>query len=164
MARRDVRLLCVLNLAENETTSSTYNSGGQLATTWNRQADFVTLTVGGENGTIVDLIDSCFDKVKDHDFTGANLCAAAVLANTSAWNQLKVDLTTTLQQYLLIMAGRPQLVVAVTGYANPYPSPLKAATMIPLLCVPLIDTIPTCTIRWINCRLHLRPSMRPSDS
>ena len=151
---------CVFNLAENETTSSTYNSGGQLATTWNRQADFVTLTVGGENGTIIDLIDSCFDKVKDHDFTGANLCAAAVLANTSAWNQLKVDLTTTLQQYRMIMAGRPQLVVAVTGYANPYPSPLKAATMIPLLCVPLIDTIPTCTIRWIQ----LPPALATLDA
>ena len=151
---------CVFNLAENETTSTTYISETQLATTWNRQADFITLTVGGENGGIVDLIDSCFDKLKDHDFTGANLCAAGVLANTSAWNQLKVDLTTTLQQYRMIMAGRPQLVVAVTGYPNPYPAPLAATAKIPLLCTPLIDTIPTCLVRW----LQLPPALATLDA
>jgi hypothetical protein len=141
---------CVFNLAEDGTTSATYISGGQLATTWNRQADLITLTVGGENGSIINLIDSCFDKVRDHDFLGANICAAGVLANVNAWNQLKSDLTTTLQQYRMIMAGRPQLVVAVTGYANPYPDPIKAGINIPLLCIPLIDTIPTCTIRWLQ--------------
>jgi hypothetical protein len=46
------------------------------------------------------------------------------------------------------MAGRPQLVVALLGYPNPYPTALSATTNVPLLCVPLVDTIPTCTVRW----------------
>src|SRR5438132_14163540 len=37
---------CVYNLATNGTTSSTYISGSQLSTTWNRQPDFITLNVG----------------------------------------------------------------------------------------------------------------------
>ena len=141
---------CVFNKAVNETTSSTLISGGQLAQSWNLRPDLITLTVGGENSSIVNTIDSCFDKVKDHDFLGANVCAAAVLADVGAWNQLKSDLTTTLQQYRLTMAGRPNLVVAAVGYANPYPTVTDAAVGIPLLCIRLIDTIATCTIRWVQ--------------
>ena len=40
--------------------------------------------------------------------------------------------------------------VAVTGYPNPYPKSLDAAPKIAELCVPLIDTIPTCTVRWVQ--------------
>jgi hypothetical protein len=86
--------------------------------------------------------------VKDHDFSGANACAAAILGNTSLFNQLNLNLTTILQQYRMILAGRPSLVVAVTGYPNPYPKSLDAGLNITLLCTPLIDTIPTCVTRW----------------
>lgn len=141
---------CNFDLAVNGTTSATQNSGGQLATTWNRQADLITLQVGEQNSSIVDLIGSCFDKVKDHDFSGASTCAAQVLGNQDAFTKLKSDLTYTLQQYRMIMAGRPQLVVAVLGYSNPYPKALDATAKIVELCVPLIDTIPTCTVRWVQ--------------
>lgn len=139
---------CLLNLAANETTSSSYITGGQLSQTWNFRPDLITLTVGEENATIVNLVNSCFDKVKDHDFTGANACAAQILGNGSLWSGLTSNLTTTLQQYRVILAGRPQLVVALLGYPNPYPTALSATTNVPLLCVPLVDTIPTCTVRW----------------
>lgn len=33
--------------------------------------DLHTITLGEQNSTIVNLIKSCFDKVKDHDFLGA---------------------------------------------------------------------------------------------
>src|SRR5436190_20160388 len=61
---------CVYNTAQNGTTSSSYISGGQLSTAWNRQPDFITLSVGEQNTTIVDLISSCFNKIKSHDFSG----------------------------------------------------------------------------------------------
>jgi hypothetical protein len=58
--------------------------------------------------------------------------------------------TSSQQQYRMIQAGRPRLVIAITGYPNPYPKSLDAAAKIPELCTPLIDTIPTCTIRWVQ--------------
>jgi hypothetical protein len=139
---------CLYNLAQNETTSATYISGGQLANTWNRRPDFITLTIGEENNTIINLVNSCFDKVKDHDFTGANVCAAQILANSRLWSSFRDNLTTIFQQYRMMIAGRPHMVVAITGYPNPYPDALEVTPKIALLCVPLIDTIPTCTIRW----------------
>jgi hypothetical protein len=146
---------CLYALAQNGTTSSSYISGGQLATTWNRAPDLITLTVGGQNSTIVNLIDSCYQKIKDNDFTGANSCALSVYANSSAWSSLTTNLTFIFQQYRVIMAGRPRMVVAVTGYPNPYPAASDATTAVPLLCVPLIDTIPTCTARWLQLPLAL---------
>ena len=139
---------CEFNIAANGTTSSTEITGGQLAQTWNYRPDLITLTVAEQNSTIVDLITSCFDKVKDHDFSGASACAAAILGNASVFNNLNLNLTTILQQYRVILAGRPQLVVAVTGFPNPYPKSLEAGLKVVELCVPLIDTIPTCSIRW----------------
>lgn len=139
---------CLLNVAGNETTSLGYITGGQLSQTWNFRPDLITLTVGEENATIVNIVNSCFDKVKDHDFSGASACAAQILGNASLWTGLTSHLTTTLQQYRVIMAGRPQLVVALLGYPNPYPTSLSASGNVPLLCVPLQDTIPTCTVRW----------------
>ena len=150
---------CVFNTAENEATSSTYITGGQLAQAWNDRPDLITLTLGGENTTVVNLITECFDKLKDHDFTGANVCAASVLANTTLWTNLNLKLTTILQQYRVIMAGRPKLVVAVTGYPNPYPKASAVPAKIPQLCVPLVDTIPTCTARWVQ----LPPALETLD-
>jgi hypothetical protein len=49
----------------------------------------------------------------------------------------------------MILAGRPRLVVAITGYPNPYPHADTAAAKIAELCTPLIDTIPTCLARWV---------------
>jgi lysophospholipase L1-like esterase len=143
---------CVYVTAENEATSSQYISGGnqQLSQTWNLRPDLITLTVGGENNQIIKLITECFDNIKDHDFAEASACASGVLGNTSAWNQLTNNLTTTLQQYRMILAGRPKLVVAVTGYPNPYPKALDVAPKIAELCTPLIDTIITCTVRWVQ--------------
>jgi hypothetical protein len=143
---------CVYNTAENEATSSQYISGGsqQLSQAWNLRADLITLTVGGENNTIIKLINECFDNVKDHDFTEASTCASTVLGNPTLWSQLTNNLTTILQQYRVILAGRPKLVVAVTGYSNPFPKALDAAPKIAELCTPLIDTIITCTVRWVQ--------------
>ena len=62
---------CLINLSEDETTSLSYITGGQLSQTWNLRPDLITLTVGEENGTIINIVNSCFDKVKDHDFSGA---------------------------------------------------------------------------------------------
>jgi len=141
---------CEYDVAQNGTTSPTEITGGQLATTWNYRPDLITLTIGEQNSTIVDLVASCFDKVKSHDFTGASTCAGAILGNSSLFSNLNLNLTTTLQQYRVIMAGRPKLVVAVTGYPNPYPKSLDATEKIAELCAPLIDTIPTCTARWVQ--------------
>src|SRR5262249_18064608 len=141
---------CEYDIAHNGTTSNTYITGGQLATTWNDRPDLITLTVGEQNTTIVNLITSCFDNVKSHDFAGASSCAGAILGNSSLYSNLTSNLTTILQQYRVIMAGRPKLVVAVTGYPNPYPKSLDATAKIAELCPPLIDTIPTCTARWVQ--------------
>jgi len=141
---------CEYDIAKEGTKSSDYITGGQLATTWNDRPDLITLTVGEQNSTIVNLIKDCFDDVKKHDFAGASSCAGAILGNTTLFSNLSSNLTTTLQQYRVIMAGRPQLVVAVTGYPNPYPHTDTATEKIAELCTPLIDTIPTCIARWVQ--------------
>src|SRR5262249_11407389 len=134
----------------NGTTSATYITAGQLAQTWNFRPDLITLTVGEQNTTIVNLITSCFDDVKSHDFASAAACASAILGNSSLFSSLTTNLITIFQQYRVIMAGRPRLVVAVTGYPNPYPKSIDAGLKIAELCTPLIDTIPTCTARWVQ--------------
>ena len=141
---------CEYDIAQDSTTSSSYITGGQLAQTVNDRPDLITLTVGEQNATIVNLITSCFDDVKSHDFAGAAGCAGAILGNSSLYSNLTSNLTTTLQQYRVIMAGRPKLVVAVTGYPNPYPKATDASAAVSELCAPLIDTIPTCTTRWVQ--------------
>jgi hypothetical protein len=141
---------CEYDIAQNGTTSSAYISSGQLAQTWNDRPDLITLTVGEQNSTIVNLVSSCFDDVKSHDFAGALGCASAIYGNASLYSNLTANLTTTFQQYRVIMAGRPKLVVAVTGYPNPYPKAADATEKISELCPPLIDTIPTCMTRWFQ--------------
>jgi hypothetical protein len=139
---------CVYNLAQNGTTSSTYISGGQLATTWNRAPDFITLTVGEQDTPAVDLVDACFNDIKTHDFASANSCAANVLGNSNLYTQLGNNLTTILQQYKMIMAGRPWLVVAITGYPNPYPQASDVQSGITTLCIDVIDAMTSCLARW----------------
>ena len=139
---------CEFVIAKEKATSATVISGGQLAQTWNYRPDLITLTVGEQNTTIVNLITECFNKVKDHEFSEANACAAVILGNTALFNQLNLNLTTILQQYRMIQAGRPALMVAVTGYPNPYPDALEATPKIAELCPLLMDTALTCTLRW----------------
>jgi hypothetical protein len=146
---------CLLNTSKNDATSSKYISDGQLATTWNMRPDFITLTIGRENTTIVDEIDSCFKKVRDHDFTEANVCFAMILANESAFTNLKNNLVTIFQGYRFIMYGRPWMIVAVTTVPNPYAQSTDVIAKIPQLCIPLIDTIPTCAIRWAQYPIAL---------
>lgn len=141
---------CTYTIAKNETSSNTYITGGQLAQTWNLRPDMITITLGEENATVINLVNSCFDKIKDHDFAGGSACASAILGNSSLWSNLTSNLTTIMQQYRVLMAGRPKLVVAVTGYPNPYPKTLDASLKVAELCAPLIDTIPTCLVRWVQ--------------
>jgi hypothetical protein len=139
---------CLFNQAKNGQSSSSYISGGGLSNAYNMRPDLLTIQLGEQNSSISDLINSCFDKVKSHDFTGANACAAAILGNSSLWTNLTNNFTTILQMTRIMMSQRPNLVVAVLNYPNPYPHADTATTDVPLLCVPLIDTIPTCTARW----------------
>ncbi|HEX8968247.1 MAG TPA: hypothetical protein VF937_10220, partial [Chloroflexota bacterium] len=64
------------------------------------------------------------------------------------FTNLTNDLNFTLQQYRVIMAGRPWLVVAVVGYANPYPQAAAVSTDITELCTNTVDAITSCTTRW----------------
>lgn len=139
---------CLYNQAKNGQTSSSYISGGGLSSAYNMRPDFLTLQLGEQNSTIVNLITDCFDKVKDHDFTGASSCGAQILGNTSLWTNLKNNYTSILQQTRIMMSQRPQLVVAIVNYPNPYPHADTATEKIAELCVPLMDTILTCTVRW----------------
>lgn len=151
---------CVYNTAQNGTTSSSYNTGGQLATAWNRQPDFITLSVGEQDSSIVNEITSCFNNVKSHDFSSALSCATAIQANTTAFTNLASKLTTTMQQYKMIMAGRPWLVVAIVGYADPYPQASDVISTITQLCTGTIDTIQSCSTRWAQ----LPPALTILDS
>ncbi len=141
---------CLFNQGKNGQTSSSYISGGGLANAYNMRPDFLTLQLGEQNSTIVNLITDCFDKVKDHDFTGASACGAAILANPTLWTNLKNNYTTILQQTRIMAAQRPQLVVGVVNYPNPYPQATDVVDEIAELCVPLMDTILTCTVRWLQ--------------
>jgi hypothetical protein len=151
---------CIFNTAQNGTTSSTYISGGQLATTWNRAPDFITLSVGEQDSSIIDAITSCFDDVKSHDFTSALTCASTIQGNTSAFTTLNGNLTTIMQQYKMIMAGRPSLVVAIVGYPNPFPQASDVTTAITELCQGTTDTILSCSTRWAL----LPPALTALDS
>src|SRR3954454_25241136 len=112
---------CVFNQGKNGQTSSSYISGGGLASAYNMRPDLLTLQLGEQNSTVVNLIKDCFDKVKDHDFTGASTCASGILGNSSLWTDMRNNYTTILQQTRIMMSQRPQLVVAVVNYPTPDP-------------------------------------------
>ena len=78
---------CLFNQGKNGQTSSSYITGGGLSSAYNMRPDFLTIQLGEQNATIVKLITDCFDKVKDHDFTGASACGAEILANSSRLDQ-----------------------------------------------------------------------------
>nr|NLI49332.1 hypothetical protein [Propionibacterium sp.] len=145
----------VYNQAANGTSSSSYLTGGGLAKAYNMRPDLLTLQLGEQNATIVNLVDSCFDKVKDHDFSGATSCASQILGNSGLWTNLKGNYTTILQQTRIMAAQRPALVIAVLNYPNPYPSASSATANVPQLCVPLVDTAITCTTRWAQFPIAL---------
>lgn len=109
----------------------------------------ITLTLGRDNSGIKEHVTTCMDQIRDHNFIQANACALAVLANVAAWEKLEEDLADILGKYKTQMDGNPNLVIAVTGYFNPYPQATKVATKIPGFCAKLVDTIPTCTARWV---------------
>lgn len=143
---------CLYNTSKNSTDSDTYASEDtptQQAKAHELRPRLITLTVGRQNATIVNHVTTCFKNVKDHDFLDANTCALKVLNDPNAWKKLNLELSEILNRFKVQMDGSPQLVVAVTGYFNPYPSATSVATKIPQFCLKLQDTIPTCTARWI---------------
>jgi hypothetical protein len=139
---------CMYDKPKNGTKSSEIVSGGQMATAWNMEPNLITLSVGEQNSPIENLIDSCFSDVESHDFSGASACAGEVLGDIPAFESLTKDLTSILNDYKMMMMARPDLVVAVVGYPNPYPSLESAEENVPQLCTPLVDTISTCLERW----------------
>jgi len=142
---------CLFNTSKAPTDTDKYVSEDaptQQAKAHDLRPRLITLTLGRQNSTIVDHVVKCFKNVKDHDFLEANTCALNVL-NGSHWDKLTKDLSEILNRYMVQMDGSPQLVVAVTGYFNPYPSATSVATEVPGFCNKLQDTIPTCTIRWL---------------
>ncbi len=146
---------CEYNTSQDPTTTDDFmhkvvwENLSQQAAAWERNPHLITLTLGRQNSTIVDSVDSCFDNIKDHDFLEANACALKVLASSSAWDTLRKDLAQILDSFRIQQDGNPDLIVAVTGYFNPYPSATSVATKIPGFCAELVDTIPTCIARWV---------------
>ena len=139
---------CLFNQGKNGQTSSSFITGGGLSSAYNMRPDFLTIHLGEQNSPMVNAITSCFDKVKDHDFTGASACGAQILADSSLWTNMRNNYTTILSYTRIMAAQRPGLVIAVVNYPNPYPQALDVIDEIALLCVPLIDTAPTCAVRW----------------
>jgi hypothetical protein len=144
---------CLFNTAlDDKVTTDDYRDTGtptQQSKAHDLRPRLITLTLGRQNNVINEHITTCLQKIKDHDFLEANVCALAVLAAEPSWNKLRDDLSDILNKYKVQMAGNPNLVVATTGYFNPYPRATSVATKIPEFCMKLQDTIPTCTIRWI---------------
>jgi hypothetical protein len=140
---------CVFNQGANEQTSLKFINEGGLANAYNKRPDLITIQLGEENTPIVDLIKSCFDKVKDHDFSGAISCAANVNANQTAFDDLKKNFTTILQMTRIMQSQRPQLVTAVVDYANPYPQAnAELYAKIAQICQNVIDAMMSCLQRW----------------
>jgi hypothetical protein len=147
---------CVYNQGANEHTSQKFITEGGLANAYNKRPDLITIQLGEQNNPIVDLIKSCFDKVKDHDFSGAIGCAAAVNANQTAFDDLKKNYTTILQMTRIMQSQRPKLVTAVVNYPNPYPQVnAELNGKITQLCVGVIDAMQSCLQRWLQLPVAL---------
>jgi hypothetical protein len=139
---------CLFNQGKNGQTSATYISGGGLSSAYNMRPDLLTIQLGEQNSPMVNTITTCFDKVKDHDFSGGNACAAQVLGNTSLWSNMTSNFTTILQATRIMASQRPQLVIAVVNYANPFPQASDVTSKITELCQKPVDSQIACTIRW----------------
>jgi hypothetical protein len=150
---------CLYNQGSNGQTSSSYLTGGGLANAYNQRPDLLTVQLGEENSPMVNAIKSCFDKIKDHDFSGGNACAAQILASSSLWTDLTSNFTTILQYTRIMASQRPGLVVAVLNYANPYPQATDASTKLAQLCPLVIDSYLSCLTRW----LQLPPALATLD-
>lgn len=150
---------CLFNQGKDGQTSATYITQGGLASAYNMRPDLLTLQLGLQNTTIVNLVTSCFDKVKDHDFSGANSCAQQILGNQGLFDSLRNNFTTILQQTRIMAAQRPGLVIAVINYANPYPQANDALQKIPELCQKPEDSQLSCLQRW----LQLPPALTTID-
>jgi hypothetical protein len=139
---------CLFNQGKNGQTSSSYISGGGLSSAYNMRPDLLTIQLGEQNTPMVNIITSCFDKIKDHDFSGANACAAQVLGNSSLWSNMTNNFNMILQQTRIMQSQRPQLVVAVVNYANPFPQASDVTSKITELCTKPVDSQIACNIRW----------------
>jgi hypothetical protein len=139
---------CLYNQGKNGQTSSSFISGGGMANSYNMRPDLLTIQLGEQNSPMVNTITSCFDKVKDHDFTGANACAASVLGNSSLWTNMTNNYTTLLQTTRVMMSQRPQLVVAVVNYPNPFPQATDVVARFTELCQKPQDSQIACMARW----------------
>jgi lysophospholipase L1-like esterase len=147
---------CVYNQGENGQTSKEFITDGGLAKAYNMRPDLLTIQLGEQNDPVVDLITSCFDKVKDHDFAGATGCASAILANQTVFDNMRKNYTTILQMTRIMAAQRPQLVVAIVNYANPYPQvDAKLYAEITQLCQGVIDAMISCLQRWLQLPVAL---------
>lgn len=146
---------CLYNTSVDSTTSGEYvdrvdgNGQTQRALANDLRPNLITLQVGRQDTLIKEHISTCLTLIKNHDFIEANVCALAVLNAQPVFDNLRDELANILNGYKVQMAGNPDLVVAVLGYFNPYPAATKVATDIPGFCSDLVDTMPTCTIRWI---------------
>ncbi len=148
---------CVYNQGDNGQTSKKFIDEGGLANAYNKRPDLLTIQLGEQNDPIVDLIKKCFDKVKDHDFSGAIGCASAVLANQNAYDELRNNYTTILQMTRIMAAQRPELVVAVVNYPDPYPQVNATLTgKIIQMCVGVIDALQSCLQRWLQLPVALK--------
>lgn len=142
---------CVFNQGKNGQTSQKFITEGGLASAYNKRPDLLTIQLGEQNDTVVNLIKSCFEKVRDHDFSGATGCAAGILGNQALFDDMRKNYTTILQMTRIMAAQRPQLVVAVVNYPNPYPQvDAKLYANITRLCQGVIDAMISCLQRWLQ--------------
>jgi hypothetical protein len=139
---------CLYNQGKNAQTSSSFVSEGGLANAYNMRPDLLSIHLGEQNDPVKNLLDGCFDKVKDHQFLDASSCAAQILANAGVWDTMKKNYTTILQQTRIMQMQRPKLVVAVVNYPNPYPQSQDVISPYVQMCTKLVDTIATCLQRW----------------
>jgi hypothetical protein len=150
---------CVYNQGTNGETSSDFITGGGLAKAYNQRPDLYTIQLGEQNTPMVDTITKCFDKIKDHDFSGGNSCASNVLSNQSLWTDLTKNYTTILSMTKIMASQRPGLVIAVVNYPNPYPQANDVIPKIQELCPKVIDSWFACLGRW----MQLPPALTTID-